>query len=84
MSFPGHVWDQLKGKSADELVKALSRDGWTLDTTRGAIRVYRHPDGRRVAIHYHPKKTYGPALLKELLKDVGWSEDDLRRLKLIK
>lgn len=84
MSFPEPIWSQLKGKSADELVKALVRDGWILDKRRGSIRVYRHSDGRHVAIHYHPNKTHGPALLKALLKDIGWSVDDMRRLKLIK
>ena len=39
---------------------------------------------RRVAIHYHPKKTYGASLLQGLLEDIGWNEDDLQRLRLIK
>jgi len=39
---------------------------------------------KRVVIHYHPRKTYGPKLLKALLADIGWSEADMRRVKLIK
>ena len=50
----------------------------------GATRAFRDGAGRRVVIHYHPKKTYGPQLLKALLSDIGWSTDDLKRLKLIK
>ncbi len=47
--------------------------------------IFRHPTQiKRVSIHYHPKKTYGPKLLKKLLRQIGWTEDDLRRLKLIK
>lgn len=46
--------------------------------------VFRHPDGRRVTIHYHTNKDYGPNLLKALLKAIGWTEHDMRRLKLIK
>lgn len=84
MTFVRRVWDQLKNKTADEFVAALNRDGWKLDSTKGSIRVYLHPDRRRVAIHYHPRKTYGPKLLQALLDDIGWSEDDLRRLKLVK
>jgi len=38
----------------------------------------------RVSIHYHPKKTYGAKMLQGLLGDIGWSESDLRKLKLIK
>jgi len=84
MSWPGHVWDQLKNLSVDELIRALHRDGWHLARSRGAILVYEHFDGRRVSVHYHPRKTYSPGLLKDLLRDTGWTESDLRRLKLIK
>jgi len=84
MTFPRPIWHQLKNKSANDLISALRRDGAQLDETRGAEQVYRYPDGRRVSIHYHPKKTYGAKLLKALLKDIGWTEADLRRLKLIK
>jgi len=84
MNYPPHIWKQLKNKTAKDLVKALERDGWKKDITVGAEQIYRHPDGRRVSIHYHPKKTYGPNLLKNLLKDIGWSVEDMKRLKLIK
>lgn len=84
MKYPKPVWDQLKNKSVDDLIAALVRDDWVLDETRGAEQVYRHPDGRRVSIHYHPKKTYGRKLLKSLLEDIGWTERDMRKLKLIK
>ena len=84
MKFPPHVWKQIKNTNADQLVRALERDGWQEDETTGADRVFRHPDGPRVSIHYHPGKTYGPNLLKALLADTGWSPKDLKRLKLIK
>lgn len=84
MKFLKNTWDQLKNKSADDLISALVKDGWMLDETAGAEQVYRHPDGRRVSIHYHPKMTYGRKLLKSLLEDIGWTESDMRRLKLIK
>jgi predicted RNA binding protein YcfA (HicA-like mRNA interferase family) len=83
--FPSHVWSQLKNKTADDLVAALKRDGWERDICPGAIHTYLHPVTRkRVGIHYHPKKTFGPKLLQDLLDDIGWTEGDLRRLKLIK
>jgi len=84
MSFPPHIWQQLKNLTADDLIRALERDDWVRDIRTGAEQVYWHPDGRRVSIHYHPGKTYGPKLLKALLKDTGWTEADLRRLQLIK
>jgi predicted RNA binding protein YcfA (HicA-like mRNA interferase family) len=85
MAFSSNAWDQIKNKTADDLVSALERDGWALEPDcKGAIQVYRHTDGRRVGIHYHPQKTYGPKLLKGLLSDIGWDEKAMRRLKLIK
>jgi predicted RNA binding protein YcfA (HicA-like mRNA interferase family) len=84
MDFSKQVWDQLKNKSAKELISALKKDGAILDTTKGAAQVYLYPDGRRIAIHFHPQKTYGPKLMKTLIDDIGWTESDLKRLKLIK
>jgi len=84
MKYPAHVWKQLRNLTADQLKKALEKDGWALDARRGAQHVYWHPSGRRVSIHYHPRKTYGPRLLQGLLDDIGWTVEDLRRLKLIK
>lgn len=83
MSFKPHVWDQLRSMTADELIAALTKDGWQRDITTGAVQAYLRA-GVRVTVHYHPKKTYGAKLLKGLIADIGWSEDDLRRLKLIK
>ena len=84
MSFAPHIWGQLKNITATELIRVLQKDGWTQDEKQGSDFVFRHSDGRRVSIHFHPSKTYGPKLLKSLLADTGWTEADLRRLKLIK
>lgn len=88
MAFAPNVWSQLKGKSADDIVDALGKDGWVLDPeSSGAIRVYLKGEGqsrRRITIHYHPRKTYGPNLLKALLADIGWDEKDMKRIKFIK
>ena len=84
MKFSSHVWDQLKNKTCDELIAALKKDGWDLRKTGGAKQTWKAPDGRRIVIHYHPGRTYGPKLLKALLIDIGWTENDLKRLKLIK
>jgi len=85
LSFIKSTWDQLKNKTAGDLISALEKDGWILDEKVRTERLYRHPDGRRVSIHYHAgKKSYGTGLLKALLEDTGWSESDMKRLRLIK
>jgi predicted RNA binding protein YcfA (HicA-like mRNA interferase family) len=83
VSFAPHIWGQLKSITADELIRALERDGWSCDTSGGSMRIFRAPDGKRVSIHYHAQKTYGAKLLKALLGDIGWSEEDMKRVKLL-
>ncbi len=77
------IWSQLKNVTADKLIHALENDGWRLRGGSGSRRIYLKGQ-RLVSIHYHPKKGYGRDLLSDLLRDIGWSEKDLRRLKLIK
>ncbi len=87
MAFSKNVWDQLKNTTADELISALQRNGYTKDpASRDATISYikKNKETKRIVIHYHPRKTYRPGLLKGLLSDIGWTVDDLRRLKLIK
>ena len=82
------IWDQLKNITAGELKQALDKDrvnGWYSDETGSSATVYRNDLlGKVISIHTHPHKTYGPGQLKELLKDISWSEKDLKRLKLVK
>ena len=82
------IWAQLKNKTSDEIKNALDKDkvsGWYRDETGGSAIIYRNDiTGKIVSIHIHPHKTYGPKQLKELLKDIGWTAEDLKRLKLIK
>ena len=86
MNYSKQIWDQLKSLTPKDLIGALQRDNWECVRTQGAIQTFRHPDRRIVAIHLHKSKKYGygPKLLKGLLANIGWSEKDLRRLKLIK
>lgn len=84
MQYSRNVWEQLKNITADDLVTALERDGWKRDKGSSALIPFIDPATRnRVIIHYHPRKTYGPKLLKALLDDIGWKENDMARLGLI-
>jgi predicted RNA binding protein YcfA (HicA-like mRNA interferase family) len=81
---PPHLLQQLRNTSVQELVRALERDGFSYRRTRGAGRVYRHPDGRRTVIHYHRASDTLPiGTLRSVLVGARWTEDDLRRLGLI-
>ena len=78
-----NTWNQLKNLDCDRIIKALLKDKWEPDENFKTERICRKGI-RRVSIHYHPGKTYGPKLLKYLLIDIGWSVSDFKRLKLIK
>ncbi len=84
MKYSKNIWNQLKNKTAKDLITALKKDGWIQDTKVGSEQVFRHSDGRRVSIHFHPKKTYSPKLLKNLLEDINWSETEMKKIKFIK
>jgi predicted RNA binding protein YcfA (HicA-like mRNA interferase family) len=78
------IWDQLKNLTADEIIHAMEKDGAIWDDSHGGVRVYKLKSGIKITIHYHPGKTYGPRLLSDLLDKIGWTDGDLKRLKLIK
>jgi predicted RNA binding protein YcfA (HicA-like mRNA interferase family) len=85
MAFPPNVWNQLKSITASELAGALERDGWSKDTRGGSAYIYLSADKtKRASVHFHPGKTYGAKTLQGLLEDIGWTVEDLRRLKLIR
>jgi predicted RNA binding protein YcfA (HicA-like mRNA interferase family) len=76
---------ELKNTPVKELIRALERDGFQYTRRKGSQRVYRHPDGRRVVIHYHhAKDTLPPGTLKSFLDGTQWDEEDLRRLALLR
>jgi predicted RNA binding protein YcfA (HicA-like mRNA interferase family) len=84
-SYQKHIWEQLKNKTADDLISALLKDGFLPDEEFRTERIYRHPDGRKVSIHYHKgSQTYGAKLMKGLLDVTKWTEKKMRQLKLVK
>lgn len=73
-----------RGVTARAFIDALQQDGFQLSRTKGSHRIYRHPDGRRVVVAYHRlSDSFALGTLKAMIADVGWSEDDLKRLGLI-
>jgi predicted RNA binding protein YcfA (HicA-like mRNA interferase family) len=78
------VWSQIKNITADKLINALEKDGWNPHSTGGGSRRVFSKGVNLISIHYHPHKSYGPDMLRDLIRDIGWTEQDLKRLKLIK
>jgi predicted RNA binding protein YcfA (HicA-like mRNA interferase family) len=76
----------LRGLTAREIISALVRDGFAFDRGAGSHQVYRHPDGRRITVTFHaPSDTFAPKTLKSMIeREARWTEDDLKRLKLVR
>ena len=68
-----------------KLVQALEREGFVFRRMKGSQRLYRHPDGRRVVLHYHHGRDTLPiGTLKQVIEATRWTLEDLRRLGLLK
>ena len=79
-------WRRLCNITAREMIGALSRDGFVLYNQRGSHQRYRHSDGRRVTLTFHRAgDTFPIGTLRSMIEvQAKWTEDDLRRLTLIR
>lgn len=76
--------NKLKNTPIRDLIRALEQNGFQYTRRKGSQRVYRHPDGRRVVVHYHhAKDTLPPGTLQSFIQGTKWDEADLKRLNLI-
>ena len=79
-------YSHLHNLTARELTAALKRDGFLLRRQRGSHQRYQHPDGRRVTVSFHRAgDTFRTGTLKRMIEgQAQWTEDDLKRLGLVK
>jgi predicted RNA binding protein YcfA (HicA-like mRNA interferase family) len=76
----------VRNLSTRDIISALNRDGFVFDGGDGSHQLYYHQDGRRVTVMFHGNgKTFTRKTLKSMIEtEARWTEDDLKRLKLIK
>ena len=79
-------YSKLRGLTARRLIAALTKDGFFFVRQSGSHRIYRHHDGRRVTVSFHKgSQTFSPKILKIMIGDQAkWTENDLKRLKILK
>jgi predicted RNA binding protein YcfA (HicA-like mRNA interferase family) len=78
-------YGRLRNVTAREVISALNRDGFTWDRGDGSHQIYYHSDGRRVTVIFHSgHDTFKRKTLKSMIDQTRWTEDDLRRLKLVR
>ena len=76
---------RLRTVTAREIIRGLTQDGFYLRHQRGSHQRYQHADGRRVTVSFHTNSdTFPPKTLKSIIEgQARWSEEDLKRLKLV-
>jgi len=79
---------RLKNVTVRSFIRALEKDGFVLKrkSGKGSHRAYIHPvSGVRVRVPYHHSgEPLRPGTLHRLVKAVGWTDEDLIRLGLMR
>lgn len=77
---------KLGSLTARELIKALLKEGFIFTRQRGSHHRYHHPDDRRVTVPFtRSGDTFAKGTLKSIIeKQAKWSEEDLKRLNLLR
>jgi predicted RNA binding protein YcfA (HicA-like mRNA interferase family) len=65
---------QIKGR---ELIKILSKHGFSVARIKGSHHFMQHADGRCTVVPIHAGETLGPGLLLKILKDTELSKEDI-------
>jgi len=75
------VSPKLPRLTADELLRALRRDGWQVVRQKGSHVHLTHPEKPgRVTVPRHSAATLHPKVLTSVLDQAGITVDELRKL----
>ena len=75
---------RLRNINARKLCGALERDGFVCTQGSTSHRIYRKGTRRVSVAFHHPGATFPRKTLENMLEDIGWTDKDLIRLKLVK
>ena len=77
-------YSKLRSLTAKKIISALIKNGFHFDRESGSHQQYLHPNKGRVTVSFHhPSDTFPPKTLKRIIQETGWTEKDLKRLKLL-
>ena len=68
---------QFPSTTGNELIKALSKVGFSVVRIKGSHHRIEHSDGRKTTIPVHGKETLGPGILLKIPRDLDLTRDDL-------
>jgi predicted RNA binding protein YcfA (HicA-like mRNA interferase family) len=66
---------------AKELQRAAQKLGFHQIRQKGSHARWQHPDGRATTIPVHPGSEIGGWLFREILKQLGITDEEFRRLR---
>lgn len=72
--------DKLPRITASDVIKALTKAGFSLSRQSGSHKMYKNSQGRRVTIPYHSGNTLHPKLLKSILNDADLTIEGFKEL----
>ncbi len=78
-------YSRLRSLRARKLIRAFKKDGFYEERSKGVLRLFKHPDGRRTTIHLHNMgQTFAVGTLKAIIEEQArWTEEDLERLGIL-
>jgi predicted RNA binding protein YcfA (HicA-like mRNA interferase family) len=65
--------------SPRKLMRLLEREGFEWVKTKGSHRFFLHADGRTTSVPVHGSVEVGIGLLRQILKDIGWSAEEYQK-----
>jgi len=72
--------EKLPRVTADEVIKALKRVGFSLVRQSGSHKIYKNAQGKRVTVPYHAARILHPKVLKSILRDADLTTEKFKEL----
>lgn len=73
---------RFRNVTAKQLIRALEIDGFCKTRQKGSHIIFRKGSRRVIVAIHRPSDSIPIGTLARNIRDAGWSEDDLKRLKL--
>lgn len=71
--------DRLPRITAKDIIRVLGRHGFSLTRSSGSHQIFKNQAGARVTVPVHTEKALHPKVLQSILRDMGMTDDELRR-----
>ncbi|RLF93780.1 type II toxin-antitoxin system HicA family toxin [Thermococci archaeon] len=71
---------KLPRVTATQMIKVLEKTGFYLVRQSGSHKIYKNKEGKRVTVPYHSGKILHPKLTKNILKDIGLTVEEFKKL----